>query len=102
MEEPFGIRITAALIASQSSAWMGRGQQSRLQRCSQRSARGVYSPDGTTIQFDNGTIWQRDITTAPRFGFACEGKQRSGDAQASPMAAAAGSPTCNGRAMANR
>ena len=21
----------------------------------------VYTPDGMTIQFDNGTIWQRDM-----------------------------------------
>ena len=35
MEEPFGIRITAALIASQSPGVDGRRQQSRLQRCSQ-------------------------------------------------------------------
>ena len=25
----------------------------------------VYSPDGTLIQFDNGTIWQRDIPPPP-------------------------------------
>ena len=25
----------------------------------------VYSPDGMTIQFDNGTIWQRDIGPPP-------------------------------------
>jgi hypothetical protein len=25
----------------------------------------VYSPDGMTIQFDNGTIWQRDIGLPP-------------------------------------
>lgn len=25
----------------------------------------VYSPDGLTIQFDNGTIWQRDIPPPP-------------------------------------
>jgi len=25
----------------------------------------VYSPDGTTIQFDSGTIWQRDIEPPP-------------------------------------
>jgi hypothetical protein len=26
----------------------------------------VYSPDGMTIQFDNGTIWQRDMGPPPR------------------------------------
>jgi hypothetical protein len=26
----------------------------------------VYSPDGMTIQFDNGTIWQRDLGPPPR------------------------------------
>ena len=25
----------------------------------------VYSPDGMTIQFDNGTIWQRDMGPPP-------------------------------------
>jgi len=25
----------------------------------------VYSPDGMTIQFDNGTIWQRDLGPPP-------------------------------------
>ncbi len=25
----------------------------------------VYSPDGMTIQFDNGTIWQRDLGLPP-------------------------------------
>jgi len=25
----------------------------------------VYSPDGITIQFDNGTIWQRDLGPPP-------------------------------------
>ncbi len=25
----------------------------------------VYSPDGMLIQFDNGTIWQRDLGPAP-------------------------------------
>jgi len=25
----------------------------------------VYSPDGLLIQFDNGTIWQRDIPAPP-------------------------------------
>jgi hypothetical protein len=25
----------------------------------------VYSPDGMTIQFDNGTIWQRDVGPPP-------------------------------------
>jgi hypothetical protein len=25
----------------------------------------VYSPDGMTIQFDNGTIWERDLGTPP-------------------------------------
>jgi hypothetical protein len=25
----------------------------------------VYSPDGMTIQFDNGTVWQRVIEVAP-------------------------------------
>jgi hypothetical protein len=25
----------------------------------------VYSPDGMLIQFDNGTIWQRDIPPVP-------------------------------------
>ena len=25
----------------------------------------VYSPDGLLIQFDNGTIWQRDIAAPP-------------------------------------
>ena len=25
----------------------------------------VYSPDGMSIQFDNGTIWVRDLGTAP-------------------------------------
>ena len=25
----------------------------------------VYSPDGITIQFDNGTIWQRDMGPPP-------------------------------------
>ena len=25
----------------------------------------VYSPDGTLIQFDNGTIWQRDVPPPP-------------------------------------
>ncbi|MEY9183372.1 hypothetical protein ABIG06_004951 [Bradyrhizobium sp. USDA 326] len=25
----------------------------------------VYSPDGMLIQFDNGTIWQRDLPAAP-------------------------------------
>jgi hypothetical protein len=25
-----------------------------------------YSPDGMTIQFDNGTVWQRVIELAPR------------------------------------
>ncbi|WP_271614208.1 hypothetical protein [Bradyrhizobium sp. CCBAU 51627] len=25
----------------------------------------VYSPDGILIQFDNGTIWQRDLPPAP-------------------------------------
>ncbi len=24
---------------------------------------GVYSPDGMTIQFDHGTVWQRDLGT---------------------------------------
>jgi hypothetical protein len=31
----------------------------------------IFSPDGTVIQFDRGTIWQRDISTpvaAPVFG----------------------------------
>jgi hypothetical protein len=26
----------------------------------------VYSPDGMTIQFDNGTVWQRDMGPPPR------------------------------------
>ena len=26
----------------------------------------VYSPDGMLIQFDNGTIWQRDLLPPPR------------------------------------
>jgi hypothetical protein len=26
----------------------------------------VYSPDGMTIQFDNGTIWRRDMGPPPR------------------------------------
>jgi hypothetical protein len=26
----------------------------------------VYSPDGILIQFDNGTIWQRDLGPPPR------------------------------------
>ena len=25
----------------------------------------IYSPDGMTIQFDNGTIWQRDLGLPP-------------------------------------
>jgi hypothetical protein len=25
----------------------------------------VYSPDGMTIQFDNGTVWQRDMGPPP-------------------------------------
>ena len=25
----------------------------------------VYSPDGMTIQFDNGTVWQRDVGPPP-------------------------------------
>ena len=25
----------------------------------------VYSPDGMLIQFDNGTVWQRDLGPAP-------------------------------------
>ncbi|MFZ0421368.1 MAG: hypothetical protein WAL80_00685 [Xanthobacteraceae bacterium] len=25
----------------------------------------VYSPDGMTIQFDNGTVWVRDLTPPP-------------------------------------
>ena len=26
----------------------------------------IYSPDGITIQFDNGTIWQRPLALPPR------------------------------------
>jgi len=26
----------------------------------------IYSPDGMTIQFDNGTIWQRALALPPR------------------------------------
>ena len=26
----------------------------------------IYSPDGMLIQFDNGTIWQRDLPPPPR------------------------------------
>jgi hypothetical protein len=27
----------------------------------------VYSPDGMTIQFDNGAVWQRDLGITPPF-----------------------------------
>jgi hypothetical protein len=26
----------------------------------------VYTPDGTAIQFDNGTLWQRYVPPPPR------------------------------------
>jgi hypothetical protein len=40
----------------------------------------VYSPDGMIIQFDNGTIWQRDLGPAPHRRRAGEKRQRLGPA----------------------
>jgi hypothetical protein len=37
----------------------------------------VYSPDGITIQFDNGTIWQRDMGPPPARPVARLRKQAS-------------------------
>jgi hypothetical protein len=64
----------------------------------------VYSPDGMTIQFDNGTIWQRDIGPPPPAPGGSRAKTSSAEVMRSRQAVvvAAGSPTCNGRATANR
>jgi hypothetical protein len=41
-----------------SRAWMDRPGRFWIERANMGA---IYSPDGVTIQFDNGTVWQRDV-----------------------------------------
>ena len=49
-------------IGQQSKAWIDRPGHIWAQNWHQGA---VYSPDGMTIQFDSGSVWQRDLGPPP-------------------------------------
>ncbi len=62
------IAMSAAVVATDASAkgvnltWVDYPGRLWIARA---NLGAIYSPDGMTIQFDNGTIWQRALEAPP-------------------------------------